>query len=170
MKKSTLLWIGGGMALFFVVILVLMYLTLQPSPEFASVENAFEEYMFPGHMKKRISLQLGPVSLYLLRKTIETTSFFGEYEYDPSFILRNINKGEFGIYEVDRSQIADNDDISAKLTTKMNREGWRRFFMIRDNSSNVEGFFRQDEKAEGLFIYILDGEDLVILNIGANSR
>lgn len=169
MKRVTLGWIAGGLAAFFILILLLMYITMQPSNEYASVENVFTEYMFPNHIKKHISIQLGPISLYLLRKTIETTSWVGNLEYDPSHFLEDISTGEFGIYEVDSQDVQSRVNISHKLRDKLTTEGWDRFLTVRDNSSSVEGFVKSGDKLDGLFIYVLDASDLIIINIGTGD-
>ena len=169
MKRSTLGWIAGSLAAFFIIILILMYMTMQPSDEYTSVENVFTEYMFPNHIKKHISIQLGPISLFLLRKAIQTTSWMGNLEYDPSTFLEDISAGEFGIYEVNSQDAQSRMSISHKLRDKLTIEGWNRFLTVRDHSSSVEGFVKSGDKLEGLFIYVLDASDLLIINIGTGN-
>ncbi len=125
--------------------------------------------MFPDNVKKHISIQLGPISLFLLKKAIQTTSVIGNLDYDPALFLQDISKGEFGIYEVSGHNVESRIDISQKLRNKMIGKGWNRFMTIRDRSASVEGYVKSGDKLDGLFIYILDGRDLIIIHIGTDA-
>ena len=166
MKRSTVAWGAGGVFVFFITILIIMYFTLQPGEAFENVRHTIEEQVYPEKLKKRFSIRLGPVSLFIVKKALKSIDVYSEMEYDISDLVEEINSGEFGLYEFESEEQKKQLIFPQEMELKLLESGWKRFLRVRENHSMVGGFYRDDNGHGGILFYVVDNNDLVIAKVG----